>query len=143
MKIKNGNLWDNKGESDIICITTNGILNKYGRLIMGAGVALQACFDRPDLPSKLGEHVKLNGNVPLLLLEEKILSFPTKNHWKDNSLLTLIEKSALKCQEISDNYPNLNFFLPPAGCGNGNLEWSDVEPILSRILSDKFTVVLK
>lgn len=143
MLCKKGNLWHNTGPNDIICVTTNAILNKLGRLVMGAGVALQACYNKPDLPQKLGDWVRDNGNVPCLLRDEKILSFPTKNDWRDNSDLTLIKNSAILSQRISDANPELMFYLPPPGCGNGNLMWDDVLDILGPILNDRFTVVLK
>lgn len=143
MLTKKGNLWNNTGPYDIICVTTNAVLNKVGRLVMGAGVALQACYNKPDLPQKLGDWVKTHGNIPCLLKEEKILSFPTKHHWRDNSDLTLIKNSAILSQNISYANPELMFYLPPPGCGNGNLMWDDVAKVIGPILSDKFVVVLK
>lgn len=137
----NGNIWDYTGPNDIICVTTNGIVNKVGRLVMGKGIALEACYKRPDLPQKLGNLVKAFGNCPNLLLEEKIMSFPTKNHWIDNSDLSLIKRSAQIAQIIAEDNKELKFYLPRPGCGNGNLKWEDVKPVIAEILSDSFTIV--
>lgn len=139
-----GDIWDFAQKKDaVICITTNGVVNKVGRLVMGKGIALQAAYKRPDLPLILGEHVLRAGNIPLLLEDEGLLSFPTKNHWRDDSDLTLIEQSAIIGQRIAEARPELTFYLPRPGCGNGHLRWEDVREIISTILSDSFIIVNK
>lgn len=157
MQEVNGDIWSYAKEKDaVICITTNGIVNLANRLIMGKGIALQAAYGRPDLPIVLGRHVMKNGNVPKLVEYNdvgpviydynkgaKLLSFPTKNHWRDDSDLTLIEQSAIIGQRIADARPELTFYLPRPGCGNGNLRWEDVRVVIEPILSDSFIIVDK
>lgn len=138
MKEITGNLWDYEGRG-IIVVTTNGVLNKCGELVMGKGIALQAYGRDIRLAKIFGDHVKERGNVPLLF--ENWLSFPTKENWRDKSIPSLIKRSAEFAQKISDENPHLSFYSSRPGCGNGGLEWEDVRPIIYPILSDKFTIV--
>jgi hypothetical protein len=140
-----GNIWDAK--CDFLCITTNGIVKKDGRLVMGAGIAKEArdrCVDR-DLDLYLGNLVKIWGNkVWVTNIDyngKQIISFPTKHHFKDNSDLTLIEQS---CEELATVGLLMNrseIALPRPGCGCGGLDWEIVKPILEKhLVSDNFLV---
>src|SRR5687767_10030200 len=87
-----GNLWTYPAEYRLI--TTNGVVKSNGELVMGAGVAKQAKEKYPNLPKVLGQYVSLYGNRPFILTNEKLITFPTKEHFKEDSDLILIEKSA-------------------------------------------------
>lgn len=138
---------ENKGDlwsyiSDYKCITTNGIVKSNGELTMGRGIALDAKQRYPDLPKILGEKVKEFGNYPFIVREHKIISFPTKNHWKDKSHIGLIMRSCNELVIIANDENIKSIVLPQPGCGNGGLLWSEVKPIISKILDDRFTVLI-
>ena len=123
---------------DYTAVTTNSIIKKNGTLVMGAGVAKQASLRYPGLPRILAEHVRKNGNIPYIVPEYRIVSFPTKYNWKDPSDLSLIRESARK---ISDILPiDSSCGLSKIGCGNGGLKWQQVKPLIEDILDDRFTV---
>lgn len=66
----------------------------------------------------------------------KILCFPTKRHWSDDSELELIEAGLNK---LAKNWRELgitSITIPAIGCGKGNLKWEDVHPLIIKILSD-------
>lgn len=135
---KIGNIWD--FPADATCVTTNGIVKKNGDLVMGAGIALEAKLKYPILPTILGGLVKSFGNHCFHIPKLKIISFPTKNHFKDNSTLELIEESASILKSLTD-MDKLNIVaLPRPGCGLGNLKWENVKPILEKYLDDRFFV---
>ena len=71
---------------------------------------------------------------------KKILLFPTKNHWKDQSDLTQIEKGLLWLVENYEKLGVTSLAIPALGCGNGGLEWKDVGPIMCRYL-DKMKIL--
>lgn len=142
-EIINKDIWEIREFYDCTCITTNGILKKDESLVMGAGIALQAARKFPDLPKIIGFYVKKNGNKPVFLSNYKLITFPTKNHWKDNSDIKLITQSAELIVEIV-NYLKLERILsPPPGCGNGNLKWEKVKPILNKIFDERFTICIQ
>ena len=62
------------------------------------------------------------------------LLFPTKNHWRENSLFKGIERGL---QYLLDNYKKLDIksiAMPSLGCGLGGLDWKDVGPLMCQYL---------
>lgn len=139
MREEEGNIWTYPAEYR--CVTTNGQINRSGELVMGAGVALQCKQRFPALPKKLGEYVKKWGNRPFICKEEKIITFPTKYHWKDDSDIKLIEKSAKLIVEIVDKFSIMNVVSCWPGCGLGCLQIDDVRKVISSIFDDRFIVI--
>jgi len=144
MKECKGNIWEYP--SDAICITTNGIVKKDGRLVMGGGIALEVVQRYPEIDLTLGRYVKAYGNrcfyIPIDLYNHfVIISFPTKHHYKNDSCIKLIKKSTKELVEIVDKYKLNTIALPKVGCGLGRLNYDkQVKPILSKYLDDRFTI---
>jgi len=120
---------------------------------MGAGIAGEAAARYPDLPLLYGSYLeKAHYSTDVILIPgSRLILFPTKVNWKDSSILELIEKNAQqlvnRVQEFlifNQNWPSIpHIYLPPPGCGLGRLKWEDVEPVISPILDDNFTVVFR
>lgn len=142
MKVISENIWDYH-LAGYICVTTNGIVKHNGELVMGAGIALQAKLRFPGLPAKLGAGVRAHGNQVLYCADERILSFPTKHHYRDPSDLNLIEASCLQSMSIADHYSLKRIFLPRPGCGNGELSPKQVDPLIHSILDDRFVMIVR
>lgn len=143
MKIVNADILKAKGY-DAICVTTNGIVKKDGSLVMGAGIALQFKNKYPDLPFILGRKVATYGNQPFYVRTntgQSIVSFPTKENYKDKSSLDLIISSAQRIKNLANKFYWTKVAIPAPGVGLGGLSWSqDVEPALSKILDDRFVI---
>lgn len=139
MRIESGNLWTYPAQ--YVAVTTNGVVNDSGELVMGAGVALHAKRLYPELPKILGKYVNKYGNRVFLLKEQKIITFPTKHHWKDKSDLFLIRKSAREATEIADKFKIVSVACPKFGCGNGGLDWKEVKCWIDTILDDRFIII--
>jgi O-acetyl-ADP-ribose deacetylase (regulator of RNase III) len=136
-----GNIFN--GKCDAICITTNGIVKKNKEAVMGAGIALEASNRFPELPKILGQKLIELGNKVFLLHEDEsysIVSFPTKNHWKDKSDLKLIKKSILELVKLTQEKGWNKIVLPRPGCGNGGLDWKEVKKYVSY-LDDRFFII--
>lgn len=135
-------------QADAICITTNGILRRNGRAVMGAGVARQARDRYPGIDLTLGKVLSTHGNVATIIRRPDadesryVLSFPTKHDWRDPSPLRLIERSAEQLLDLADAGFVSSIALPPPGCGHGGLSWDgQVRPLLQSILDDRFVIV--
>jgi hypothetical protein len=150
---------------DAICITTNGNYTGQGMAVMGAGCAREAKERYPKLPVNLGKYLKLMGsNIPYIIgavdakgkyLDIKaedivnrnfkclILSFPTKNHFKENSSLELIEQSCKLLVEMANKHNLKKIMIPRPGSGLGRLDWQEVKSKISNLLDDRFVIVSK
>jgi O-acetyl-ADP-ribose deacetylase (regulator of RNase III) len=63
-----------------------------------------------------------------------VLNFPTKQHWRDPSLLTYIEAGLLQFTQAYAFAGITEAAFPKLGCGRGGLNWSDVGPLMRRYL---------
>ena len=65
-----------------------------------------------------------------------VLNFPTKIHWRNPSKLEWIEAGLQKfsAEYAARGIREISF--PRLGCGNGNLDWNDVRPLMERYLAD-------
>lgn len=128
--------------ADAICITTNGIVNAKGKCVMGRGVALIAKEKWEGIDKRLGDFIKLNGNIVQILwyvpsLHTTIVAFPVKDHWKGKANLKLIETSCKQLKELMDQEGWQKVILPRPGCYNGRRNWeTEVKPILKRFFGD-------
>jgi hypothetical protein len=140
--LRYGNVW----EPDAVAyrvVTTNGVRKKDGSLVMGAGVAFYAATRYPDLPKLLGDWVKSYGNRVFIVQKYRILTLPTKYHWKDKSDIGLIQISLKQMVEVVDKFNIEVVYMPAPGCGNGKLDWeTQVRPICAQVLDKRFTVML-
>lgn len=153
MKEVIGNLWDQSSKNPYwIVIPCNGFWKKDGTAIMGAGVAKEAADLFPGLSAYFGGLLQKYGNIVLPLgswgqEEETLISFPTKQHWREPSNLRLIEQSCRQLYELwqeTDNPYIITVFLPRVGCGSGGLSWDQVKPVLEKyFVNDQFVIVEK
>jgi hypothetical protein len=134
---------------DAICITTNLTRKNNGDAVMGAGIALAAAKAWPNLPAVYGDHLRSNptGRADTLLpwqpddKTSTIVMFPTKDHWKDKSILSLIDNSFKQLVQMADIYKWTNVCLPRPGCSLGGLNWErEVHPLATFHLDERFTV---
>jgi hypothetical protein len=142
--------------ADAKCVTTNGVVRKDGKLVMGAGIAKEAADRYPFMPRQIGDAVGRRGNhvyafnmrwynVFDFANDFYLVTFPTKEHWRSPSTLELIERSARELKKIADENYWRKVLLPRPGCGLGGLSWDDdVRHVIASILSDdRFVVVTK
>lgn len=141
MKEINGNLWRYyNAPFHVICITTNGFVKKDGTAVMGRGCALEARSYIPGIAKLLGAHIQTNGNMAGYLLPN-VIAFPVKHVWYEKADLELIRGSAHWLGHIAAKHPEFSFILPRPGCGNGQLQYCDVKPVLVDLLPDNVYVI--
>lgn len=150
MKEITGNFWSKYEGYDAIVVTTNCVVGKDDKLIMGAGMAKQFADHFPNLPKQLGKLVLQNGRQ-IELLESKtwqvlpgkcrILALPTKNHFKDNSVMEEVKQLCKEMEEIVTRNNIKSVLTSRPGCGLGGLNWAQLKPYLKEIWDDRFTVI--
>ncbi|KGS88430.1 macro domain-containing protein [Burkholderia pseudomallei] len=110
--------------------------------VMGKGVAQEfkrrfpAMFD--DYKVRCSRHEVRLGKPYLYsdLSGLRIVNFPTKDHWKSASRLSEIEKGLDYLVAHVNDWGIRSIAMPPLGCGNGGLEWSEVGPLIYRKLKE-------
>lgn len=133
IKETSGNLLGAEVDALVNTVNTEGV--------MGKGIALQfkkaypAMYDAYRKSAKAGE-IRL-GLVQVwptgqLTGPKYVINFPTKGHWKSKSRLQDIEAGLVDLVEVVQDLGIDSIAVPPLGCGNGGLDWRDVEP---RILA--------
>lgn len=159
-----GNIFDYIGHVDAICITTNGTIKSNGELVMGAGVAKQFYdkYNKQYQIARLLAQKIYNGPAinKMLVVDSKdnlcyncldaelnngthVISFPTKNHFQDQSSLGLIIQSAKRLVWIANKYNLKKIIIPSPGTGCGKLSKTLVYEELNKILDNRFYIINK
>jgi O-acetyl-ADP-ribose deacetylase (regulator of RNase III) len=64
-----------------------------------------------------------------------VLNFPTKVHWRNPSKMEWVEQGLEKFVAAYATQGITEISFPQLGCGNGNLEWNEVRPLMEHYLS--------
>lgn len=141
-----GNIWDfhkKKQFNTYLVFTTNGSVRKDGCCVMGRGIAKEVATKFPHIQLELGNRIKEFGNNVFVFLNERLISFPVKHQWHEKADLKLIEKSCSQLRFLFKGEPfsGITVYLVRPGCGNGQLLWKDVKPVIEKYLDDRFVVV--
>jgi len=107
--------------------------------VMGKGIALEFKNRYPqmfnDYKAKC-DHDNVKPGQPYLWEDDsvQILNFPTKRHWKDNSLLQDVEDGLKYLASSYEQMGIQSIAMPALGCGLGGLKWSEVQPLIVKYL---------
>jgi len=127
-------------EGDLLKSNMHALVNTVNTVgIMGKGVALAFKKRYPDM---FRDYVKRcdRGEVrlgePYIYRDSDhlIVNFPTKQHWRSVSRLSDIEAGLDYLERHYKEWQIKSLAVPPLGCGNGQLEWRVVGPVLLRHL---------
>src|SRR5258708_11925856 len=130
IELAKGNLMQAPVEALVNTVNTAGV--------MGRGIALQfkqahpAMFRAYEAACKAGQvtlgkmHVFDLGG--LVGGPRWIINFPTKGHWRAASRIKDIESGLQDLIATIRRLGIRSIAIPPLGCGNGGLTWSDVRP---------------
>lgn len=130
-----GNLLDADVDALVNTVNTAGV--------MGKGVALQL---KQAFPANYQAYKRAceRGEVVLgqmfvfdngqLTRPRFIVNFPTKQHWRSRSRLSDIEAGLADLVRVIEGHEIKSIAIPALGCGNGGLDWADVEPRIEGAL---------
>lgn len=127
-------------EGDLLKSNMHALVNTVNTVgIMGKGVALAFKKRYPamysDYVRRCDRHeVKLGEPYPYEADDHLIINFPTKQHWRSVSRLSDIVAGLEYLERHYKDWKIQSLAVPPLGCGNGQLEWRVVGPILHRHL---------
>ena len=132
-----GNLIEADAEALVNTVNTVGV--------MGKGIALQFKKAFPH-NFKMYEQAAKNNKIQIgsVFVTETgkftnpkyIINFPTKKHWRYPSKLEWIKEGLEDLKKFIIHSKIRSIAIPPLGCGNGKLKWSDVKLLIVSSLSD-------
>jgi len=134
---EHGNLLEAPADALVNTVNTVGI--------MGKGLALQFKQAYPG-NFRAYESACRHGEVRLgkmftyetgqLDKPQFVINFPTKGHWRSKSKLADIKTGLASLRDVIRDRHIGSIAIPPLGCGNGGLDWSDVRPLIVEALGD-------
>lgn len=131
IEYKKGNLLESEAEALVNTVNCVGV--------MGKGIALQFKQAFPDNFKKYEKACKNNLVTPghmfvvpteSILNPQFIINFPTKRHWKGKSNIEDIKSGLIAIIKAIHEYDIKSVAIPPLGCGNGGLDWNEVQPLI-------------
>lgn len=129
----NGSLFDSPAQTLVNTVNTVGV--------MGKGIAAEFKARFPSMftayQSACQQRLLTVGKLQLYRSANKwVLNFPTKQHWKNPSQLAWVEAGLEKFVASYTAQGITSVAFPMLGCGNGQLDWRDVKPVMERHLKD-------
>jgi uncharacterized protein YwgA/O-acetyl-ADP-ribose deacetylase (regulator of RNase III) len=134
VKVVIGDIFNSKAQTLINTVNCVGIMGK------GIAAEFKKCF--PEMYKDYVARCKreeVQPGIPYLynsgMFSPQVVNFPTKYHWRAASRIEDIEKGL---QILSKKYKEWNIksiAIPPLGCGNGQLLWESVGPLIYKYTS--------
>lgn len=129
-------------EGDIFQSPAQVLVNTVNTVgVMGKGIALEFKKRYPDMFAAykvICDKRRLKTGSLMLCYEPDhwILLFPTKEHWRNPSRMDYIEAGLSKFRRTYAEKGITSVAFPRLGCGNGELNWNDVRPVMEKYLRD-------
>ena len=133
-------------EGDLLKAKTEAIINTVNCVgVMGKGIALQfkqafpanyEAYRRACEASKVKLGEMFVFDTGSMIFPRYIINFPTKDHWKARSSLANVAEGLNDLRRVLVERDIKSVAVPPLGCGNGGLNWSEVEPLICEKLGD-------
>ena len=132
---------------DLLSAPVEAVVNTVNtRGVMGKGIALQVKQRWPEVERAYRASCR-RGEVVLgsMQVVERgglgdgprfVINFPTKEHWRSRSKLPDVASGLEDLRAVIEKLGITSIATPPLGCGNGGLEWSDVQPLIEAALTD-------
>lgn len=129
-------------EGDLFSSPAQVLVNTVNTVgVMGKGIALEFKKRYPEMflqyKEKCDKHKLVIGKLMLWYEPDHwLLQFPTKEHWRNPSKLEYIEKGLMAFVRKYADYNISSIAFPKLGCGNGELDWNEVKPLMEKYLKD-------
>jgi len=130
-----GNLLGARVDALVNTVNTEGV--------MGKGIALQFKKAFPAMFKDYAEAAKRNQvqlgrmhvwSTGMLDGPRFVINFPTKGHWRSQSRMSDIDSGLRDLVQVIQDRGITSIAIPPLGCGNGGLDWAEVEPRIRAAL---------
>lgn len=134
MKVLIGDIFDSGAQTLVNTVNCVGI--------MGKGIAAEFKKRFPDMFKDYlarCERKDVRPGIPYLykgdMFSPQIINFPTKTHWRAASHIEDVEKGLKILSQYYKEWGVESIAIPPLGCGNGQLLWESVGPLIYKYVS--------
>lgn len=131
-------------QGDLLSSDAEALVNTVNTVgVMGKGVALQFRKAFPEnyrAYQRACRHDELKpGNMFVFETAQLsgprlVINFPTKRHWRGKARIEYIDNGLADLARVLRQHKIHSVAIPPLGCGNGGLSWSDVRPRIEAAL---------
>jgi O-acetyl-ADP-ribose deacetylase (regulator of RNase III) len=132
-------------KGDLLTSDAEALVNTVNTVgVMGKGVALQFKKAFPDNYRAYKRACDREAVQPghMFVFEtgqltgpRLVINFPTKRHWRGRAHLEYIDAGLADLADVLRKHNVRSVAIPPLGCGNGGLHWSDVRPRIEEALT--------
>lgn len=131
--IRDGSIFDSQADALVNPVNCVGVMGK------GLALEFKRRFPRNFRYYKIAcfrEELKIGSSCVFYENGKFIINYPTKKHWKESSHIAYIAMGfsslAFQIQLCSIE----SIAVPALGCGLGGLKWSEVEPVIRKMLNE-------
>ena len=108
--------------------------------VMGKGIALKFKKQYPNMFNSYRSVCYNKKLIPghLHYFKEKnkiIINFPTKNNWRNPSKIEYVKDGLISLIKLIKNLNLKSIAIPMLGCGNGGLDWKEVNTLIINTLT--------
>ncbi len=134
MKVLIGDIFNSEAQTLVNTVNCVGIMGK------GIAAEFKKRFSEmfKDYVTRC-ERKSVKPGIPYLfevgMFSPQIINFPTKTHWRAASRIEDIEKGLKLLSEKYKEWNIESIAIPPLGCGNGQLLWESVGPLIYKYVS--------
>lgn len=138
IQYKTGNLLEDQAEALVNTVNTVGV--------MGKGIAFQFKQAFPEIFREY-EKASKKGNIEVgqmnvvptnaIVGPRYVINFPTKKHWREKSQMIYVEEGLKSLVQVIRDLNIQSIAIPPLGCGNGGLNWTDVKPLIEEAFKNE------
>lgn len=133
-------------QGNLLDAQTDAVVNTVNEVgVMGKGIALMFRDAFPENNTAYAEACKRHEvNVGRMFVTENraltgprwIINFPTKKHWRHPSKMVWVIDGLKDLTAVIAEKGIRSIALPPLGCGNGGLDWTEVRREIESALSE-------
>lgn len=131
-----GNLLDAQAEALVNTVNEMGVMGKgIALMFREAFPANTAAYEAACKRGEVRVGKMFVTKNPDLTGPRWIVNFPTKKHWRHPSKFQWVQDGLQDLKMVIAEKKIQSIALPPLGCGNGGLEWSEVRPAIDAAFS--------
>jgi O-acetyl-ADP-ribose deacetylase (regulator of RNase III) len=135
IRFTKGNLLDASAEAVVNTVNEVGVMGKGIALMFRERFAANTAAYTAATKAKEVQVGHMFVTLTGELFPKWIINFPTKKHWRSPSKLEWIQTGLEDLRRVIQENNIRSVALPPLGCGNGGLEWSQVRPMIEAALA--------